>query len=197
MEHIDQDLSLVLEQLEQRRPKGAGVPPVRCSLVVWKHHGVVGAALRRSPRLHGQTALRPPCMMPAPSGASVHAAVPWPLLQVKPLERSLENVNGRGCNETATGELDWLWPDHAVPARLSRAHDPCAIARLILPLTPPAPVTCPQVQPTATRRASSTATPRTISGASTPPAWRQLPSSTRTMCRRCSLRQRRRRLCFM
>lgn len=29
MEHIDQDLSLVLEQLDQRRPKGvAGVPPV-------------------------------------------------------------------------------------------------------------------------------------------------------------------------
>ncbi|PRW56277.1 hypothetical protein C2E21_5166 [Chlorella sorokiniana] len=46
MEHIDQDLSLVLEQLDQRRPKG--VPPV------------------------------------------------------KPLERSLENVNGRGCNETAS-----------------------------------------------------------------------------------------------
>ena len=29
MEHIDQDLSLVLEQLDQRRPKGVpGVPPV-------------------------------------------------------------------------------------------------------------------------------------------------------------------------
>ncbi|KAI7843963.1 hypothetical protein COHA_002501 [Chlorella ohadii] len=49
MEHIDQDLSLVLELLDQRRPKGvAGVPPV------------------------------------------------------KPLEHSLENVNGRGCNETAS-----------------------------------------------------------------------------------------------
>ena len=26
------------------------------------------------------------------------------LLQVKPLEHSLENVNGRGCNETASGK---------------------------------------------------------------------------------------------
>lgn len=27
------------------------------------------------------------------------------LLQVKPLDHSLDNVNGRGCNETAQGEL--------------------------------------------------------------------------------------------
>lgn len=125
VEEIDRDLRQVLQELEQRRPPDA--PPVRagrtwwgekegstrqyrdsgtghhlqccavCVFVVSEQGNCVSFAALLLYRLASAAAAGvPACSAPHVASGSLR-------LQVKPLEGSLANVNGRGCNESASG----------------------------------------------------------------------------------------------
>lgn len=118
VEHMDEDLGAVLRELERRRPQDA--PPVggpaagraapRCMLgrlwvCVPRRRG--GAAWQMLMMWPGITLCLPasPCFPSLLAGTVGLVAATAAALQIKQLDHSLENVNGRGCNETGEGGL--------------------------------------------------------------------------------------------
>lgn len=139
------------------------------------------------------------CSLPADCcrSASQLLACPWhfPLnLQIKPLQGSLENVNGRGCNETAAGagvRLELLsargrWHALLHDGQRGDKHSPNPAPVESIPAPPPPPC-CPQ----ATRwPRSSTATRCSITQGSMQPASTRCGATTTMTRTSCSMAPR-------